>query len=132
MNSSIEVKKEIVGKLSEANANEKYLYSRVMELEKRNQKLEKRVNKMKRKKKELKQEVAKLRGQIHSQGSEEVDEMTGQDKDQGVSKRTLGIYLKISSLPAEGTQSQTSELEHTLMTNCTVKQKVRCFRLWNL
>ena len=89
MTSSIEVKKEIEGKLSEANANEKYLYSRVMELEKRNQKLEKRVNKLKRKKKELKQEVANLRGKIQSRGSEEVDEMTGQDEDQGVSKRTL-------------------------------------------
>ena len=43
MSSSVEVKEEIVGKLSEANANEKYLYSRVMELEKRNQRLEKKV-----------------------------------------------------------------------------------------
>ena len=100
-----------------------------MDLEKRNQRLEKKVNRLKRKKKELKQEVAKLRAKIQSQGLEEVEELTGQDEDQGVSKRTLGIYLKISSLPAEGTQSQTSELEHTLMTNCTVKQKVRCFRL---
>ena len=50
MASSTEVKKEIEGKLSEANANEKYLYSRVTELEKRNQKLEKKVNKLKRKK----------------------------------------------------------------------------------
>ena len=50
MYSSIEVKNEIEGKLSEANANEKYLYSRVMVLEKRNQKLEKNVNKLKRKK----------------------------------------------------------------------------------
>ena len=129
MASSIEVKKEVEGRLSEANANEKYLYSRVTELEKRNQKLEKKVKKLKMKKKELKQEVATLRGKIQAQGSEGVEEATGQDEDQGVSKRTLGIYLKISSLPAEGTQSQTSELEHTLMTNCTVKQKVRCFRL---
>jgi len=53
-----------------ANANEKYLYSRVTELEKRNQKLEKKVKKLKRKKKELKQEVVKLRGQIQSQGTE--------------------------------------------------------------
>ena len=94
MSSSLEVKEEIVGKLSEANANEKYLYTRVMELEKRNQKLEKKVNKLKRKKKELKQEVLKLRAKI--QGSEEVDEMTGQDEDQGVSKRTLCNLLKSS------------------------------------
>merc|ERR1719341_570688 len=79
MASSIEVKKEIEGKLSEANANEKYLYSRVMELEKRNQKLEKKVKKLKRKKKELKQEVSKLREKIQAQGSEEADEVTGQD-----------------------------------------------------
>ena len=97
MSSSMEVKKEVVGKLSEANANEKYLYSRVMELEKRNQRLKKKVNKLKRKKKELKQEVAKLRGKIQSQGSDEVDEMTGQDEDQGVSKRTPCYILK--SLP---------------------------------
>ena len=97
MSSSLEVKKEIVGKLSEANANEKYLYSRVMELEKRNQKLEKKVNKLKRKKKELKQEVLKLRSKIQFQGSEEVDDMTGQVEDQGVSKRTLCNILK--SLP---------------------------------
>ena len=91
MSSSMEVKKEIEGKLSEANANEKYLYSRVMELEKRNQRLEKKVIKLKRKKKELKQEVAKLRAKIQSQGSdsEEVEELTGQDEDQGVSKRPL-------------------------------------------
>ena len=38
-------------KLSEANANEKYLYGRVMELEKRSQKLEKKVKKLKKKKK---------------------------------------------------------------------------------
>ena len=94
MSSSLEMKEEIVGKLSEANANEKYLYTRVMELEKRNQKLEKKVNKLKRKKKELKQEVLKLRAKI--QGSEEVDEMTGQDEDQGVSKRTLCNLLKSS------------------------------------
>ena len=48
--------------LSEASANEKYLYRRVLELEKRNQKLEKKVKKLKRKKKELKEEVAKLQG----------------------------------------------------------------------
>ena len=96
MSSSLEVKKEIVGKLSEANANEKYLYSRVMELEKRNQKLEKKVNKLKRKKKELKQEVLKLRSKIQFQGSEEVDDMTGQVEDQGVSKRTLCNILKSS------------------------------------
>ena len=97
MSSSLEVKKEIVGKLSEANANEKYLYSRVMELEKRNQKLEKKVNKLKRKKKELKQEVLKLRSKIQSQGSEEVEDMTGQDEDQRVSKMTICNILK--SLP---------------------------------
>ena len=97
MTSSIEVKKEIEGRLSEANANEKYLYSRVTELEKRNQKLEKKVNKLKRKKKELKQEVARLREKIQSQGSdsEEVEELTGQDEDQGVSKRTVFNILKI-------------------------------------
>ena len=93
MASSIEVKKEIEGKLSEANANEKYLYSRVTELEKRNQKLEKKVNKLKRKKKELKQEVAKLRGKLQSQGLERdvrfTASNTGQDEDQGVSKMTL-------------------------------------------
>ena len=81
MASSIEVKKEIEARLSEANANEKYLYSRVMELEKRNQKLEKRVKKLKRKKKELKQEVAKLRGKIQSQGSEGGEGSTGQYED---------------------------------------------------
>ena len=99
MTSSAEVKKEIEERLSEANANEKYLYSRVTDLERRNQRLEKKVAKLKRRKKELKQEVTKLRGKIQSQaqGSEEVDEMTGQDKDQGVSKRTLCYLLK--SLP---------------------------------
>ena len=81
MSSSLDVKKEIEGKLSEANANENYFYNRVMELEKRNQRLEKKVNKLKRKKKELKQEVTKLRAKIQSQGSEEVDEMIGQDED---------------------------------------------------
>ena len=81
MSSSLEVKKEVAGKLSEANANEEYLYNRVMGLEKRNQRLEKKVNKLKRKKKELKQEVLKLRAKIQSQGSEEVDEMIGQDED---------------------------------------------------
>ena len=89
MTNPVEVKKEIEGRLSEANANEKYLYSRVTVLEKRNQKLEKKVEKLKRKKKELKQEVTKLRGKIQSQGSEGIEEMTGQDEDQGVSKRTL-------------------------------------------
>jgi len=56
-----EVKREAEAKLFEANENEKYLYSRVMELEKRNQKLEKKVKKLKKKKKELKEEVTKLR-----------------------------------------------------------------------
>ena len=85
MSSALDVKKEIEGKLSEANANENYLYNRVMELEKRNQRLEKKVNKLKRKKKELKQEVAKLRAKIQSQGSEGGEERTVQDDDQGVS-----------------------------------------------
>ena len=89
MLSSIEVKKEIETKLLEANATEKYLYSRVTELEKRNQKLEKKVKKLKRKKRELKQEVAKLRGKIQSQGSEGDEELPGQDEDQGVSQMTL-------------------------------------------
>ena len=95
--SSTEVKKEIEGKLSEANANEKYLYNRVTELEKRNQKLEKKVNKLKRKKKELKLEVAKLRGELQSQGLERDERLrlTGQDEDQGVSKRTVFNILKI-------------------------------------
>merc|ERR1719357_280387 len=57
-----EIKRKFEGKLSEANANEKYLYSRVTELEKRNQKLEKKMKKLKKKKKGLKEEVAKLRG----------------------------------------------------------------------
>ena len=61
MSSTNEVKRESEGKLSEANANEKYLYSRVLELEKRNQKLEKKMKKLKKLKKELKEEVAKLR-----------------------------------------------------------------------
>ena len=51
MTSSTEVKKEIEERLSEANANEKYLYNRVTELERRNQRLEKKVAKLKRKKK---------------------------------------------------------------------------------
>ena len=89
MLSSIEVKKEIEANLSEAIANEKYLYSRVTELEKRNQKLEKKVKKLKRKKRELKQEVAKLRGKIQSHGSEGSEALTCQDEDQGVSQRTL-------------------------------------------
>ena len=60
MSSVNEVKRQLEGKLSEANANEKYLYNRVKELEKRNQKLEKKVKKLKKKKKELKEEVAML------------------------------------------------------------------------
>ena len=97
MQSSLEVKKENEGKLSVANSNEKYLYSRVVELEKRNQRLEKKVNKLKRKKKELKQEVLKLRAKIQVQGSEEVDKSTGQDEEQGVLKRTHCNILE--SLP---------------------------------
>ena len=62
MSSDNEVKWGLEGKLSEANANEKYLYSRVMELETKNQKLEKKVKKLKKRKKKLKEEVAKLRG----------------------------------------------------------------------
>ena len=62
MSSDNEAKWGFEGKLSEANANEKYLYSRVMELETRNQKLEKKVKKLKKRKKKLKEEVAKLRG----------------------------------------------------------------------
>ena len=62
MSSDNEVKWGFEGKLSEANANEKYLYNRVMELEKRNQKLEKKVKKLKKKEKELKDEVAMLQG----------------------------------------------------------------------
>ena len=62
MSSDNEVKWGSEGKLSEANANEKYLYNRVMELENRNRKLEKKVKKLKKKRKELKEEVAKLRG----------------------------------------------------------------------
>ena len=61
MSSTNEVKRESEAKLSEASANEKYLYGRVVELEKRNQKLEKKVKKLKKKKKELKEEVVKLR-----------------------------------------------------------------------
>ena len=95
MSSSTDVKREIVGKLSEANANEKYLYSRVMELEKRNQRLEKRVKKLKRKKEELKQEVAELRGEIQSQESEGGEGITGQDEVQGVSQSTLCNILKL-------------------------------------
>ena len=55
------MKKEIETKLLEANANEKYLYNRVTELEKKNQKLEKKVKKSKRNKKDLKQKVVNLR-----------------------------------------------------------------------
>ena len=80
----------------EANNNEKYLYSRVMELEKRNQRLEKKVEKLKRKKREMKKELSKLRAKIKSQGSEGSEGMTGQDEDQGVSKRKLFIILKSS------------------------------------
>ena len=64
MSSANEVKRELEGKLSEASANEKYLYSRVLELEKRNKKLEKKVKKLKKRKKELKVDVAKLRGAV--------------------------------------------------------------------
>ena len=64
MSSTNEVKMESEGKLSKASANEKYLYSRVLELEKRNKKLEKKVKKLKKKKKELKMEVAKWRGAV--------------------------------------------------------------------
>ena len=46
MSSTIEVKGESEAKLSEASANEKFLYSRVLELEKQNQKLEKRSEKV--------------------------------------------------------------------------------------
>ena len=92
----IEVKKEMEGRLSEANANERFLYNRVMELEKRNQKLEKNVKKLRRKKKELKQEVAKLRAKLQSRGSEEIEELTGQDEDQGVSKMTVCNILENS------------------------------------
>ena len=67
MSSDNEVKWGLEGKLSEANANEKYLYSRVMELEKRNQKLEKKVKKLKKNKKGLKEEVTKLRGATSAQ-----------------------------------------------------------------
>ena len=95
---SIEVKKEIEAKLSEAIANEKYLYSKVTELEKRNQKLEKKVKKLKRKKRELKQEVAKLRGKIRSQGSEGDKGLTGQDEDQAVSLMTHCNIYKIHPL----------------------------------
>ena len=45
MSSANEVKRESEGKLSEASANEKFLHSRVTELEKKNQKLEKKVKK---------------------------------------------------------------------------------------
>ena len=64
MSSAKEVKRKSEGKLSEASAKEKYLYNRVLELEKRNKKLEKKVEKLKKKKKELKEEVAKLRGAV--------------------------------------------------------------------
>ena len=64
MSSAKEVKRKSEGKLSEASSKEKYLYNRVLELEKRNQKLEKKVKKLKKKKKELKEEVAKLRGAV--------------------------------------------------------------------
>ena len=98
MPSSIEVKKEIEVKHLEANSNEKYLYSKVTELEKRNQKLEKKVKKLKRKKRELKQEVAKLRGKIQSQGSEGDEELSGQDEDQGVSQMIHCFILNFHSL----------------------------------
>ena len=101
MLSSIEVKKEAKAKLLEANANEKYLYSKVTELEKRNQKLEQKVKKLKRKKKELKQEVAKLRGKIKSQGTEGEKGLTGQDEDQDVSQMTCCSILNILPLPQD-------------------------------
>ena len=62
MSSTIEVKGESEAKLSEASANEKFLYSRVLELEKRNQKLKKKVKKLKKLKKKKKEQVLKLRG----------------------------------------------------------------------
>ena len=62
MSSTNEVEREYEGELSEATANEKFLYSRVLELEKRNQKFKKKVKKLKKKKKELKEQVLKLRG----------------------------------------------------------------------
>ena len=77
MSSTDEVKRESEGKLSEGSANEKYLYSRVLELEKRNQKLEKKVKRLKKKKKELKEEVAKLRGAVPVQyGTDDHDAST--------------------------------------------------------
>ena len=91
MTSSAEIKKEIEERLSEANANEKYLYSRVTDLERRNQRLEKKVAKLKRRKKELKQEVAKLRGKTQSQRSGEAD----QDK-QGLPRRARERGARIS------------------------------------
>ena len=91
MTSSTEVKKEIEERLSEANANEKYLYNRVTELERRNQRLEKKVAKLKRKKKELKQEVAKLREKVLSERSGEAEEMTGQDEDFAVEEGEVEV-----------------------------------------
>ena len=77
MSSTNEVKRESEGKLAEASANEKFLYSRVLELEKRNQKLEKKVKKLKKKKIELKEEVANLRGTIRTQhGTDHYDAST--------------------------------------------------------
>ena len=77
MSSANEVKRESEGKLSEASANEKFLHSRVTELEKKNQKLEKKVKKLKKKKKELKEEVAKLRGAVPVQyGTDDHDAST--------------------------------------------------------
>ena len=77
MSSTNEVKRESEGKLSEASANEKFLHSRVTELEKKNQKLEKKVKKLKKKKKELKEEVAKLRGAVPVQyGTDDHDAST--------------------------------------------------------
>ena len=77
MSSTNEVEREYEGELSEATANEKFLYSRVLELEKRNQKLEKKVKKLKKKKKELKEEVAKLRGAVPVQyGTDDHDAST--------------------------------------------------------
>ena len=56
------------------------MYSRVTDLERRNQRLEKKVAKLKRRKKELKQEVAKLRGKALFERSGEAEELTGQDE----------------------------------------------------
>ena len=80
-------------KLSEANANEKYLYGRVMELEKRSQKLEKKVKKLKKRKKELKEEVAKLRGTTSVQH-------IADDHDASTSDVEVIEELKFGSVPS--------------------------------